>query len=76
MDGCSITFGLWPHVIQHPSIGIFSYCVNKQRITNSISLLDAFVNYACYFVAADLAWKFMKYINGAMAVLAVGECFF
>ena len=32
MDGCRITFSLWPHVIQHPSIGIFPYCVNKQGI--------------------------------------------
>ena len=27
----------WPHVIQHPSIGIFPYCMSKQGITNSIS---------------------------------------
>ena len=38
MDGCRITFGLWSHVIQHPSIGIFPCCVNKQGITNSIPL--------------------------------------
>ena len=42
MDGCRITFGLWPHVIQHPSIGIFPYCVNKQGITNGIK-------YSIYF---------------------------
>ena len=34
MDGCHITFGLWPHVIQHPSIGIFPYYMNKQGMTN------------------------------------------
>ena len=37
MDGCRITFGLWPHVTQHPSIGIFPYCMNKQGMINSIS---------------------------------------
>ena len=36
MDGCHITIDLQPHVIRHPSIGIFPYCVNKQGqgITN------------------------------------------
>ena len=38
MDGCCITFRLRLHVIQHPSIGIFPYYVNKQGITNSIAL--------------------------------------
>ena len=36
MDGCRITFSLRLHVIQHPSIGISPYCVNKQGITNNI----------------------------------------
>ena len=38
MDGCRITFSLRLHVIQHSSIGIFPYCVNKQGITNIINL--------------------------------------
>ena len=45
-DGCRITFGLRPHVIQHPSIGIFAYCMNKQGITNSIQTRDI-VNSRC-----------------------------
>ena len=37
MVGCRITFGLWPHVIRHPTIDIFPYCMNKQGITNNIT---------------------------------------
>ena len=36
MVGCCITFGFQPHVIQHPTIDIFPYCMNKQGITNSM----------------------------------------
>ena len=42
MDGYRITFGLRPNVIQHPSIGIFPYCLNKQGITNNILFWTVF----------------------------------
>ena len=45
IDGCHITFGLRPHVIQHPSIGIFPYSMNKQGITNSIRQFKTFNPY-------------------------------
>ena len=45
MDGCRITFSLRLHVIQHPSIGIFPYCVNKQGITNNIKWRAKYFGY-------------------------------
>ena len=50
MDGCRITFSLQPHVIQHPSIGIFLYCVNKQWITNIIPQEQGFFLLTCLHI--------------------------
>ena len=51
MDGCRITFSLRLHVIQHSSIGIFPYCVNKQGITNNIILYYIIFHYIIlYFI--------------------------